>query len=146
MSNWLSRIVVAIVGLPIVLGVVYLGGWWVFAMATLAAFVALHEFWLLARPLAPLAPAGYVGAALALVGAEIGGVPWMVGGLLTSFVLAFILKAISEARAAATIAISAHGDGRRLGRRRPRVPDPPPRAARARPPRRVHDPARGLGG
>jgi phosphatidate cytidylyltransferase len=57
-SNWLSRIVVAIVGLPIVLGVVYLGGWWVFAMATLAAFVALHEFWLLARPLAPLAPAG----------------------------------------------------------------------------------------
>ena len=107
MSNWLSRIVVAIVGLPIVLGVVYLGGWWVFAMATLAAFVALHEFWLLARPLAPLAPAGYVGAALALVGAEVGGVQWMVGGLLTSFVLAFILKAISEARAAATIAISA---------------------------------------
>ena len=31
--------------------------------------VALHEYWLLARPLAPLAPAGYVGAALALVGA-----------------------------------------------------------------------------
>ena len=107
MSNWLSRIVVAIVGLPIVLGVVYLGGWWVFAMATFAAFVALHEFWLLARPLAPLAPAGYVGAALALVGAELGGVPWLVGGLLTSFVLAFILNAISEARAAATIAISA---------------------------------------
>ena len=50
MSNWLSRIVVAIVGLPIVLGVVYLGGWWVFALATLAAFVALHEFWLLTRP------------------------------------------------------------------------------------------------
>ena len=107
MSNWLSRIVVAIVGLPIVLGVVYLGGWWMFALATLAAFVALHEFWLLARPLAPLAPAGYVGAALALVGAELGGVDWMVGGLLTTFVLAFILKAISEARAAATIAISA---------------------------------------
>ena len=35
--------------------------------------VALHEFWLLARPLAPLALAGYVGAALALVGAELGG-------------------------------------------------------------------------
>jgi phosphatidate cytidylyltransferase len=88
MSNWLSRIVVAIVGLPVVLGVVYLGGWWVFAMATLAAFVALHEFWLLARPLAPLAPAGYVGAALALVGAEIGGIDWLVGGLLTTFVIA----------------------------------------------------------
>ena len=78
------------------LGAVYLGGWWVFALVALAACVALHEFWLLARPLAPLAPAGYVGAALALVGAELGGVDWMVGGLLTSFVLAFILKAISR--------------------------------------------------
>ena len=106
MSNWLSRIVVAIVGLPIVLGVVYLGGWWVFAMATLAAFVALHEYWLLARPLAPLAPAGYIGAILALVGAEVGGIGWGVGGVLTTFPLAFVLKAISEARAAATIAIS----------------------------------------
>ena len=82
--------------------------------------IALHEYWLLARPLAPLAPAGYVGAALALVGAEVGGVSWMLGGLLTTFVLAFVLKAISEARAAATIAISAHGDGRGLDRRRPR--------------------------
>ena len=32
MSNWLSRIVVAR-RLPVVLGVVYLGGWWVFALA-----------------------------------------------------------------------------------------------------------------
>ena len=69
MSNWLSRIVVAIVGLPVVLGVVYLGGWWVFALVTAGrAIVGLHEYWLLARPLAPLAPAGYIGAVLALVG------------------------------------------------------------------------------
>ena len=72
----------------------------------IAALIALHEYWLLARPLAPLAPAGYVGAVLALVGAEVGGIGWMVGGLLTTFLLAFVLKAISEARAAATIAIS----------------------------------------
>ena len=44
--------------LPVVLGVVYLGGWWLFALAAVAAAVALHEYWLLARPLAPLAPAG----------------------------------------------------------------------------------------
>jgi phosphatidate cytidylyltransferase len=89
MSNWLSRIIVALIGLPVVLVVVYVGGWW-----------------LLARPLAPLAPAGYVGAVLALVGAEVGGIGWAVGGLFTTFLLAFVLKAISEARAAATIAIS----------------------------------------
>ena len=106
MPNWLSRLLVAAVGLPLVLGLVYLGGWWVFALATVAGIVALHEYWLLARPLAPLAPAGYVGAILALVGAEVGGIGWAVGGLLTTFVLAFVLKAISEARAASTIAIS----------------------------------------
>jgi phosphatidate cytidylyltransferase len=106
MSNWLSRIIVALVGLPVVLGAVYLGGWWVFALALVAVVMSLHEYWLLARPLAPLAPAGYVGAVLALVGAEVGGIGWMVGGLFTTFALAFVLKAISEARAAATIAIS----------------------------------------
>jgi phosphatidate cytidylyltransferase len=106
MSNTVSRVVVGLIGLPIVLGVVYIGGWWVFALAAIAAGIALHEYWLLARPLAPLAPAGYIGAALALVGAEMGGVGWMIGGVLTTFLFAFALKAISEARQAATIAIS----------------------------------------
>lgn len=106
MSNWLSRLLVAAIGLPLVLGAVYLGGWWAFALVTVAALVGLHEYWLLARPLAPLAPAGYIGAVLALVGIELGGIGWGIGGALTTFPLAFVLKAISEARAAATIAIS----------------------------------------
>ena len=106
MSNWLSRLLVAAILLPVVLLVVYAGGWWVFGVALVAALISLHEYLLLARPLAPLAPAGYVGAILALVGAEVGGVGWAVGGVLTTFVLAFVLKAISEARQAATIAIS----------------------------------------
>lgn len=106
MSNWLSRIVVALAAVPVVLGILYLGGWWVFGLAALASAIALHEFWLLARPLAPLAPAGYVGAALALVGAEMGGVGWMVSGLMTTFALAFLLKGISDVRQAATVAIS----------------------------------------
>ncbi len=106
MSSFWSRILVALVLLPVVLGAVYLGGWWVFALVAFAAAVALHEFWLLARPLAPLAPAGYIGAALALLGAELSGLDWMVGGVLATFALAFVLKAISEARQASTIAIS----------------------------------------
>ena len=107
MSSFLSRILIAIALLPIVLGAVYLGGWWVFAVVAIAAAISLHEYWLMARTLAPLAPAGYVGAALALVGAELSGVSWMLAGELSAFVLAFVLKAISEARAAATAAISA---------------------------------------
>jgi len=106
LSNAVSRVVVAACLLPVVLGAVYLGGWWLFALATVAAMLALHEFWLMARGLAPLAPAGYVGAVLALVGAELSGIDWMLGGALTTLALAFLLKAISAARAAATAAIS----------------------------------------
>lgn len=106
MSNAVSRVVVALVLLPIVLGAVYLGHWWLFALIAIAALVSLHEYWLMARALSPLAPAGYVGAALALVGAEQSGIGWMIGGALVTFALAFLLKAISEARAAATAAVS----------------------------------------
>ncbi len=90
-----------------VLGVVYLGGWWMFALLAVAAAVALHEFWLLARPLSPLAPAGYAGGMLALVGAQLGDIRWMIGAVLTTLPLAFLLKGISASRQAATASISA---------------------------------------
>jgi len=106
MSSFWSRIVVAVCLLPVVLGAVYLGGWWLFALVALAALIALHEYWLMARALAPLALAGYIGAGLALVGAQLSGIGWMVGGLLATLPLAFLLKAISEARPAATAAVS----------------------------------------
>ena len=106
MSSFVSRILVAVVLLPVVLGVAYLGGWWLYALVTVAAVISLHEYWLMARGLAPLAPAGYVGAVLALLGAQLSGLGWMVGGVLVTFALAFLLKAVSEARAAATAAIS----------------------------------------
>jgi phosphatidate cytidylyltransferase len=107
MSSLWSRILVGLAGIPIVLGVVYLGGWWVFGLAAVGAAIALHEFWLMTRPLRPLAPAGYVGAGLALAAAEVGDIGWMLGGAMTSFALAFVLKAVSETRQAATTSISA---------------------------------------
>jgi len=106
-SSFLSRILVGVAAIPIVLGVVYLGGWWVFGLAAVAAGIALHEYWLMTRPLRPLAPAGYVGAALALAAAEVGDVGWMIGGAMTAFALAFVLKAVSDTRQAATTSISA---------------------------------------
>src|SRR6476646_7225075 len=107
MTPFLSRIVISVALLPIVLGAVWLGHWWMFALVAIAAALALHEYWLMARTLSPLAPAGYIGAALGLVGAEMSGVSWMLAGLLSTFALAFMPKALSEARAAATGAISA---------------------------------------
>ena len=93
--------------IPIVIGAVYFGGWWLFALIMVAALIGLHEFWLMAKPLAPLAPAGYVGAVLALVGAERGGIEWMVAGMLTALPLAFLLKGVSATRQAPTASISA---------------------------------------
>ena len=77
MSSLISRIVVSLIGLPLVLGLLWVGGWPLFGLAVFAAVVAVHEFVTMARPLRPLAPATYVGVVLALVGAHTAGVPWM---------------------------------------------------------------------
>jgi phosphatidate cytidylyltransferase len=106
LSSFGSRIVVVVALVPVVLGAAYLGGWWMFALVAIAALLALHEFWLLARAHAPLSLAGYVGAALALVGAQLSGFDWMVGGVLATLPLAFSLKVISRARQAPTAAVS----------------------------------------
>jgi phosphatidate cytidylyltransferase len=107
MTGIVSRVVVGVVGLPVVLGLVWVGGWWLFALAALAAVIAVHEFVMMARPLRPLAPAAYLGVVLALVGAETGGVVWLVGGFLATFAFAFILNAVATTRAPATAAVGA---------------------------------------
>ena len=106
MSPFLSRILIAVVGLPLVLYLVWLGGGWLFMLAALAATLALHELFWIARPLRPLVLAGYAGALLALLGAWLGGPVWMVGGFLTTIVLAFVLKGISQTRQSLTVAVS----------------------------------------
>ena len=106
MSPFWSRIVVAAVGLPAVLGLVWLGGWWLWALAVLAGLVALHEFYAMARPLRPLVLAGYTGLVLTLLGAELAGTVWMVGGFLTTLAFAFLLKGVSETRQSLTVAVA----------------------------------------
>jgi phosphatidate cytidylyltransferase len=105
MTNFTSRLVVAAVGLPLVLGMLWLGGWWLFTLVAIAACVGVHEFVTTARPLRPLAPAVYGGVLLALVGARSGGLLWLLGGFLTTFALAFVLHALSSTRAPTTAAV-----------------------------------------
>ena len=105
MSNFASRIVVAIVGLPLVLGLLWLGGWWLFVLVAVAAFVGVHEFVTTAKQLRPLAPAVYLGVLLALIGAEGGEIEWLLGGFVATFVLAFLLNAAAETRAPTTAAV-----------------------------------------
>jgi phosphatidate cytidylyltransferase len=106
MSPLFSRIAVVAAGLPIVLGSAYLGGWFLVALVAVAALVALHEFYRLARPLRPLVLAGYGGGLAALLGAQLDGVAWMLGGFLLTFVLAFVFAAVSETRQSTTVAIA----------------------------------------
>lgn len=106
MSSFLSRLLVVAIGAPIVLGALWLGGWWLFALVSLGSLVALHEFYAMARPLRPLVLAGYAGAIGALVGAKLGGVEWMLGGFLSTLVLAFLFFLVATTRAPATAAIS----------------------------------------
>jgi len=106
MNNFLSRVLVTVVGVPVVLYLVYLGEWWLFGLAAFAALVALHELYVMARSLRPLVLAGYAGALATLLGAHLGGPEWMTGGFMLTLVLAFLLYGIAETRQTATVTMS----------------------------------------
>jgi phosphatidate cytidylyltransferase len=105
MTSFWSRIVVGAVLLPAVLGLVYLGGWWMWVLALGAGLIALHELYRMTRPLRPLVLAGFTGTLLALLGAQLGGIPWMSAGFLSTLALAFVLKGVSDTRQSMTVAI-----------------------------------------
>lgn len=107
MNPLVSRVVVAVVGFPAVLALVYAGGWWLFTLAAIAAVLALHEYTLMTRSLRPVTLAAYAGALLALLGAELGGAQWTVAGFLTTLPLAFVLHWVGQTRQSSTVAIAA---------------------------------------
>ena len=106
MSGFLSRIAVIAVGLPVVLGLLWLGGWWLFGLAAVAAVLALHELYRLTRRARPVALAGFAGALLALWGAEAGGPRWMVAGFVSTVALAFVLRGVAGARVPMTVSVA----------------------------------------
>jgi phosphatidate cytidylyltransferase len=98
MSQLWSRLVVGGALLPVVLYGVWLGGWWLFGLALVTGLVALHELYAMTRSLRPLVLGGYAGLAFALVGAELGGAPWLVAGVVGTFLFAFLVFGVSDAR------------------------------------------------
>jgi phosphatidate cytidylyltransferase len=106
MRDLASRILVAVPLLVAVLAAAYFDGWWLFAVAVVAAILALHELYSTIRPLRPLVLAGYAGVVVGLLGAELGGAGWLFGGLLSTFVLAFGLYGIAETRQSGTVTIA----------------------------------------
>jgi len=106
MGPLVSRVLVALVGVPVVLLIVWAGGWWLFALLGVAAVLALHEYSLMIRTLRPVILAAYAGALLSLLGAQLGGLDWTAAGFLTTMVLAFLLHWIATTRQSATVAIA----------------------------------------
>jgi phosphatidate cytidylyltransferase len=106
MTNAVSRIAVALVGLPIVLAAGYYGGWALFVLILVGGLVAMHEYVALTRSLRPLALAAYGGFVGAVVGAMLGGGLWLLLGVLAAFPLAFLFAAVSETRQSTTVAVS----------------------------------------
>jgi phosphatidate cytidylyltransferase len=54
------------------------------------------------RELRPLVLGGYLGYVATLVGLEVGGLEWMLGGILATFVLAFVVYGLGGVRQSAT--------------------------------------------
>ena len=53
MSSFWSRILISAAGIPLVLWLMYLGGWPLFGLALVAALIALHELYWMTRTLRP---------------------------------------------------------------------------------------------
>ena len=102
MSGLASRLLVTALLLPLVIGVVYLGGWWLFGLALVGGLIALHELYAMAKQLRPLVLGGYVGFLLSLLGLQLGGLEWMLGGMLLTLFLVFVLYGLSDIRTSAT--------------------------------------------
>ena len=98
MSPFFSRIVVAAILLPIVLGIVWLGGWWLFGLVLIGGLIALHELYAMARGLRPIVLGGYAGLVMTLVGAQLGGTTWLLAGILGTVVAALLVFFVSSAR------------------------------------------------
>ena len=102
MSPLLSRVLVVVVLLPLVIGLVYLGGWWLLGLALAGGLLALHELYVMVRDLRPLVLGGYLGFVATLLGLQLGGLEWMLGGLLVTFVFAFVVYGLGGVRQSAT--------------------------------------------
>jgi phosphatidate cytidylyltransferase len=103
-SSFWSRIVVAAILLPLVIGLVVLGGWWLTALGLVGGLLALHELYGVGSSLRPLRLGGYAGAVATLLGLQLGGVPWMTVGLLSTLLFAFCVFLLSQTRPAFTAA------------------------------------------
>lgn len=106
MSAVISRLAVALAGLPIVLGLAWIGGWPLLALVAVAAILALHELYRATRSLRPLVLAGYAGTLVGLAGLQAGGIEWLGLGLAVTILVGFGFAALADTMSSSTAALS----------------------------------------
>ena len=105
MTPLASRILVAAIGLPLVLAALWAGGWWLFALVLPSALLALHEFFVMTKPLRPIPLGGYAGIAAMLVAVQDGDLVWAIAALLGTLALAFLLKGLAATLGSSTVSV-----------------------------------------
>jgi phosphatidate cytidylyltransferase len=105
-TNFVSRLTVVAIGLPVVLAAAYYGGWWLFVAVALAGLLALDELYRAGRQFRPLVPAGYAGLLACFFGVELGGAGWLGAGVAVTLPLAFVLVLFAETRQSAVVSLS----------------------------------------
>ena len=109
MTALVSRSLVAAVLRPVVLLLIWAGGWWMIGLAVVAGMVALHELYVMTRNLRPVLLAGYAGTLATLIGAA-WGPEWALAGFFSTLPLAFLFKAAAGAMpSAASVSVTVLG-------------------------------------
>jgi len=105
-SELANRVLVAAVLAPLVVGAVYVGGWWTVAVAVVVTTVSLHELYAMTRPLRPIVLAGQAGAVAMVVGAHWHGVDWALAPIPVLVIVTFLLAAGVSMRESATVSVA----------------------------------------
>ncbi len=91
-----QRLLVAVIGLPVGMAAIILGGYFLFGLAIVLAFLGLHEYYTLLRPYRPNLLVGYLAGLGVLVGTFFLGVEGLLAGLAALMVLTFFWSLFGE--------------------------------------------------
>jgi len=106
MGNLASRVLVVVLLAPPVLAAMYVGGWLLVLLALVAAALGLDEFYRMTRTHRPIVIAGQAGAAVIVIGAHWGGLPWALWPLPLLLFFTFLLAAMVSMRESATVSVA----------------------------------------
>ena len=90
------RVLVAIIGIPIGLAAVILGGYYLFGLVVVLAVLGLHEYYTIVRPYRPNLLVGYLAGLGVLAGAFFMGLEGILAGLAALVILTFFWSLFGE--------------------------------------------------